>query len=161
MFPMSARSPFQISRRGFVVGVAATGVLAACGSSDNGSSDSDAPNTDAQDGGDTIDEAAPGIAFGSFILAQRFPQDVQGPGLLRLPISLAGNDGRLVSDGPDSLRAEVHDIDDNPLDISISAVRRDLEGGAYYSFRVPIETPGFYYLVVEGGPEGGAAFQVM
>ncbi len=24
-----------------------------------------------------------------------------------------------------------------------------------------METPGFYYLVVEGGPEGGAAFQVM
>ncbi len=79
----------------------------------------------------------------------------------RLPISLASADGRLVSDGPDTLRAEVHDLDDVPLGISISATRRDLESGPYYSFRVPMETPGFYYLVVEGGPEGGAAFQVM
>lgn len=95
------------------------------------------------------------------MLAQRFPQDVQGPGLLRLPISLADVDGGLISDGPDNLNAEVTDVDGNSLGISISAMRRDLESGPYYGFRVPIETPGFYYLVIEGGPEDGAAFQVM
>jgi len=158
---MPARQPFQISRRGFVAGLAATGVLAACGSGDDASSGSDAQNSDSPEGTATTGETASGLAFGTYVLAQRFPQDVQGPGLLRLPISLASADGRLVSDGPQTLRAEVHDIDDQPLDISISAVRRDLESGPYYSFRVPMETPGFYYLVVEGGPEGGAAFQVM
>ncbi len=95
------------------------------------------------------------------MLAQRFPQDVQEPGLQRLPISLATPDGSIVADGPDTLRAEVDDADGNSLGLSISTVRRDLESGPYYSFRVPIETPGIYYLLVEGGPEGGAAFQVM
>jgi hypothetical protein len=66
-----------------------------------------------------------------------------------------------VSDGPETLRAEVDDADGNSLGLSLSTVRRDLESGAYYGFRVPIETPGIYYLLVEGGPEGGAAFQVM
>lgn len=107
------------------------------------------------------DDASGGIAFGTYVLAQRFPPDVQGPGMLRLPISLAGVDGGLISDGPDNLSAEVTDVDGAPLGVSISAARRDLESGPYYSFRVPIEAPGFYFLVVQGGPEEGAAFQVM
>ena len=144
-----------------MAGIAATGMLAACGSGDDATSVSEAPNADSPTGTAITGETASGLAFGTYVLAQRFPQDVQGPGLLRLPISLASADGRLVSDGPDTLRAEVHDIDDQSLDISISAVRRDLVSGPYYSFRVPMETPGFYYLVIEGGPEGGAAFQVM
>ncbi len=149
---MPARRPFLLSRRGFVAGVAATGVLAACGSSD------DSSGSDAAEGGEGT---TPGLTFGPFVLAQRFPQDVQEPGLQRLPISLATPDGSIVADGPDTLRAEVDDADGNSLGLSISTVRRDLESGPYYSFRVPIETPGIYYLLVEGGPEGGAAFQVM
>ncbi len=77
---------------------------------------------------------------------------MQEPGLQRLPISLAAADGRLVSDGPEVLNAQVNDENGTSLDISISATRRDLESGAYYSFRVPIDAPGIYYLVVEGGP---------
>jgi hypothetical protein len=153
MSPTPARQPFLLSRRGFVAGVAATGVLAACGSGDDSSSS------------DNVDDSAtgttPGLAFGPFVLAQRFPQDVQEPGLQRLPISLATPDGSIVADGPDTLRAAVDDADGNSLGLEISTVRRDLESGPYYSFRVPIETPGIYYLLVEGGPEGGAAFQVM
>ncbi len=148
MSPTPDRQPFQISRRGFVVGIAATGVLAACGSGDDDSSDSSDPATSE-------------LTFGPFVLAQRFPQDVQEPGLQRLPISLANADGRIISDGPDTLRAQVDDADGNSLGLNISTTRRDLESGPYYSFRVPIETPGIYYLLVEGGPEGGAAFQVM
>lgn len=153
--PSPDPEPFRVSRRVLLAGAAATAVLAACGSGDDGSSSSPT------DAGDGSDGSTPGIPFGTWVLAQRFPQDVQEPGLQRLPISLADADGRLVSDGPDTLRAEIHDIDDTPLGISVSAVRRDLDSGPYYSFRVPMETPGFYYLVVEGGPEGGAAFQVM
>ena len=149
-------APFRVSRRLLLGGAAASAFLVACGSSDGGSSSS----ADA-DAGDPAGSAAPGIAFGTYVLAQRFPQNVQEPGLQRLPISLATADGRIVSDGPDTLNASVDDADGNPLGIDISAVRRDLESGPYYSFRVPIETPGIYYLLVEGGPEGGAAFQVM
>ena len=150
-----ASESFRVSRRVLLAGAAASAVLAACGSDDDGSSSAATEPANSSDG------SAPGLAFGTYILAQRFPQDVQEPGLQRLPISLATADGRLVSDGPDTLSAEVHDIDDNPLGISVSATRRELDSGAYYSFRVPLETPGFYYLIVEGGPEGGAAFQVM
>ncbi|HSP28094.1 MAG TPA: hypothetical protein VLN74_06050 [Ilumatobacteraceae bacterium] len=156
------RSALQVSRRVLLVGAAASVVLVACGSSDDdasGSSDDDSSGSSDTSG--ATDGPDSGLAFGTYVLAQRFPQDVQEPGLQRLPISLASADGRLVSDGPDTLSAEVLDIDGAPLDITVSAVRRDLESGPYYSFRVPIETPGFYYLLVEGGPEGGAAFQVM
>jgi len=142
-----------VSRRVLLAGAAATAVLAACGSGDDGSSSS---ATDASSG-----SATARIPFGTYVVAQRFPQNVQEPGLQRLPISLATADGRLVSDGPDVLNAEVNDADGAPLDLSISASRRDLESGPYYAFRVPIESPGVYYLVVEGGPEEGAAFQVM
>ena len=148
-------APFRVSRRLLLGGAAASAFLVACGSSDGESSSADA------DAGDPAGSTAPGIAFGTYVLAQRFPQNVQEPGLQRLPISLATADGRIVSDGPDTLNASVDDADGNPLGIDISAVRRDLESGPYYSFRVPIETPGIYYLIVEGGPEGGAAFQVM
>jgi hypothetical protein len=148
-------APFRVSRRLLLGGAAASAFLVACGSSDDGSSPSDA------DASDPSVSAAPGIASGTWVLAQRFPQNVQEPGLQRLPISLASADGRIVSDGPDTLNASIDDADGNPLDIDISATRRDLESGAYYSFRVPIETPGIYYLIVDGGPEGGAAFQVM
>jgi len=151
-----ARQSFHLSRRGFVVGIAATGVLAACSSDGDAGSSSD---DDTSSGSVTANST--GLTFGPFVIAQRFPQDVQEPGLQRLPISLATADGQIVSDGPDSLRAEVDDADGNPLGLNISTQRRDLESGAYYSFRVPIETPGIYYLLVEGGPEGGAAFQVM
>jgi hypothetical protein len=148
----------RVSRRVLLVGAAAGAVLAACGSSDD--ADSDAANGDSGDSG-TSDDTASGLVFGTYVLAQRFPQNVQEPGLQRLPISLATADGRLVPDGPDTLAAEIHDVDGTPLGISVSAIRRDLDSGPYYSFRVPIEEPGIYYLVVEGGPETGAAFQVM
>ena len=155
----AAAGPVRVSRRLLLGGAAAGAFLvAACGSSDSGS-----PSDGSGDSGDASGSGDPGnaIAFGTYVLAQRFPQDVQEPGLQRLPISLAAADGRLESDGPDTLNASVADVDGNPLGIEISAVRRDLESGPYYSFRVPIETPGIYYLVVEGGPEDGAAFQVM
>jgi hypothetical protein len=148
----------RVSRRVLLVGAAAGAVLAACGSSDD--SASDAGTGDSGDSGTSTDTAS-GLAFGTYVLAQRFPQNVQEPGLQRLPISLATADGQLVPDGPDTLAADVLDVDGTPLGVSVSATRRDLDSGPYYSFRVPIETPGIYYLAVEGGPETGAAFQVM
>jgi hypothetical protein len=101
-------SPRSISRRGFLVGATAAGVLAACGSGDD-------TGDDAPSGTDASSDDAPAIAFGTWNLAQRFPQNVQEPGLQRLPISLATADGRLVPDGPDSLSATVSDADGQPL----------------------------------------------
>jgi hypothetical protein len=147
-----ARSPrgVRISRRGFLIGAAATGVLAACGSDDGSSS------------ADTLEEIVdPPDEPGTWTLVQRFPQNVQEPGLLRLPISLGTATGALVQDGPDLLGAFVTDVDGNRLGEPVDARRRDVAPGPYYDFRVEITEPGFYYLVVDGGPADGAAFQVM
>jgi hypothetical protein len=154
-------APSLVSRRTVLIGAAASALLAACGSGDDGSTGSGNSTPDEAVPSETGVDAFPSIPFGTFVLAQRFPQDVQEPGLQRLPISLATADGQIVSDGPQELNAEILDVDGAPLGFSISAVRRDLESGSYYSFRVPIESPGFYFLVVEGGPADGAAFQVM
>jgi hypothetical protein len=158
---MSPRSvPFtdRLSRRGFLIGAAATGVLAACGSDSTadpalGSPDDIADPTDPPAG-----DAA---AASTYTIVQRFPQNVQEPGPLRLPMSLGTDQGRLVQDGPDILGAQVTDVDGAPLGERLSAARRDVEPGPYYDFRAEIDTPGVYYLVVDGGPVQGAAFQVM
>jgi hypothetical protein len=92
---------------------------------------------------------------------QRFPQNVQEPGLVRLPMSLGTDTGGLVQDGPTSLGAQVTDVDGNPIGDRLTAARRDVEPGPYYGFRTEVAAPGVYYLVVDGGPEQGAAFQVM
>lgn len=150
------------TRRGFLAGAAATAVLAACGSSDDSSSPaangstapsgsaSGAPSGTGTGGGD-----------GAYVVVQRFPQDVQEPGPIRLPISLSTDGAQLIQDGPDTLTAQITDIDGTAIGEPISAVRRDVEPGAYYAFRTTMDTPGVYYLVIADGPSQGAAFQVM
>ncbi|MGE5211361.1 MAG: hypothetical protein ACM3MM_08840, partial [Acidobacteriota bacterium] len=69
-------APFRVSRRVLLGGAAASAFLVACGSGDGGSSSADAD----ADTSDPSDSAAPGIAFGTYVLAQRFPQNVQEPG---------------------------------------------------------------------------------
>ena len=80
---------------------------------------------------------------------------------MRLPISLATSAGSLVQDGPATLGAQVTDIDGTPLGDRITANRRDVSPGPYYDFRADVDQAGVYYLVVDGGPSQGAAFQVM
>lgn len=150
----------SVSRRTLFLGAAATALLVACGDGGDGDGGADGGDGDASDAsGEPSGTAA---AIGTYMLAQRFPQDVQEPGRLRLPISLArGGDGLLIDDGPDVLGAQVTDIDGTPIGSRITAVRRDIDPAPYYAFRPEIDEPGIYYLVVEGGPAEGAAFQVM
>ena len=70
--PATDSSPLRgrLTRRGFIIGAAATGVLAACGSSDADTESDDTTGT--SPGG----SPAP-MAAGSFTLVQRFPQNVQ------------------------------------------------------------------------------------
>lgn len=137
-----SRLPDRLSRRGFLLGAAATGLLVSCGSDDSGSEPT----------------ATQG---GVYTLVQRFPQNVQEPGSIRLPISLATSDGRLIQQVPAELGAQVIDLDGTPLGEPITATRRSVAAGPYYAFRTEISDPGVYYLVVDGGPAEGAAFQVM
>ena len=54
----------------------------------------------------------------------------------------------------------MRDIDGQPVGERIQAARRDAVPAPYYDFRPTIETPGFYFLVVDGGPPEGATFDV-
>lgn len=100
-------------------------------------------------------------------LVQRFPQNLVA-GAVRLPISLASSGGLLTAGGsiatPDELSAHVVRIDggrNEPIVEGLVARRHDANiATPYWPFRTEIVEPGFYRLVLEGGPSDGAAFQV-
>lgn len=154
------------TRRQFLLGAAAAGILAACGGDDDASSSSipggGAGDGDRTGGGDGDAGAADsaGLAAGTYTIVQRFPQSVQGPGELRLPISLSTGSAEFVNDGPELLGAQVFTADGDPLGERMTVPRRTLDPAAYYTFRPTIDAPGFYALVVDGGPEEGASFDV-
>ena len=142
----------QISRRRFIYGsVSALGFssaltsLLACSSSN--SSTSQALPDDVQ-------------------LVQRFPQ-VLVPGEVRLPISLAQQSGIITTTSdfkfPEILTAKIVDLSNDK--VITENVRVTLYGAEiaipYYPFRTTIEKPGNYMLVVDGGPQDGAAFSVL
>ena len=91
---------------------------------------------------------------------QRFPQAVQVPGPVRLPVSLSDGDGALLQEVPATLGAQVLDEQGAALGERIEAVRRDAVPAPYYDFHTTLETPGFYSLQVEGGQPEGASFDV-
>ena len=99
-------------------------------------------------------------------LVQRFPQ-ILVPGEVRLPISLAQQSGIITTDSdfkfPQTLTAKIVDLSTDEVineDISV-----DLHGveiaTPYYPFRTNIDKPGNYLLIVDGGPQDGAAFSVL
>lgn len=158
------------SRRTLLVGALAAGALAACGGSDSGddaSSDSPDPSggsggSDGSDGdrGTTPPGDSSALAFGTYTVVQRFPQGMQVPGAQRLPMSLSTGLAELVQDGPETLGAVVIDVDGNEISPRLVATRRDVLPGPYYDFRPAVAEEGFYALLVDGGPEDGAGFQI-
>ena len=100
-------------------------------------------------------------------IVQRFPQ-ILTAGQLRMPISLASNGGLLTTDGniatPTQLSAQIFRMDgerDELLVEDLVAPRHDKDlATPYWPFRVTINEPGLYRLVLDGGPGDGAAFQV-
>lgn len=137
-----------VTRRRFLGGLAAAGALAACSGTSDGATDSDL-------------DADPGAAGNGFTLVQRFPNNVQVPGEVRMPITLSTGAAQFIQDGPASLTAHVVDNDGAAVGGAFSAIRRDVAPAPYYDFRTTIAEPGFYFLVVDGGPDDGAAFQVL
>ena len=145
-----------LSRRQLVGGALVVGVLAACG--DSGGDADDSAATGAPGDGSAASAAPSGA--GAYTLVQRFPQGLQVPGTQRLPLSLSTGAAELISDGPETLGAQVVDLDGNPLGGRLQAVRRNAVPAAYYDFHPAVDTPGFYALMVDGGPAEGASFQV-
>ena len=105
-------------------------------------------------------------ALGDLQLVQRFPQ-VLVPGNVRLPISLANQAGLLTTDSgldlPTTLTAKLINADTQEVVAeSLSADRHDTGLTIpYWPFRVDIDKPGIYTLIVDGGPAEGAAIQVL
>ena len=130
-----------ISRRRFIAGIAASGTLAACSGADGG--------------------GVAGPPGEGFTLVQRFPNNVLVPGEIRMPITLSTGAAEFIQDGPATLGARVVDIDGNPIGGAFTAVKRVVAPAPYYDFRTTIDTPGVYALVVDGGPDTGASFQVL
>ena len=98
-------------------------------------------------------------------LVQRFP-GVLSPGVVRLPLSLANQQGPLtVDDGqqPEVLTARILNADTGEVvAASISATKHS--NGltiAYWPFRTEIAEPGIYTLIVDGGPSAGVALQIL
>lgn len=143
----------RFGRRTFIAGTAAAGLLAACGGDDS-SGDGTAGNDDASGDADSGSD-------GDFSLVQRFATDspILVPGELRLPFGLMKN-AEFIIDGPDTLSAQIVDIDGAAIGNPISATRRDVAPAPYYAFIATVDQPGIYGIIVEGGPSTGANFQV-
>ena len=162
--PRSTNRLWLPTRRQFIGGTLAAGFLAACGSNDDSSGASAIPasagSTPGTDGSTPTTDGADPAEPDTWTVVQRFPQNTQVPGLIRLPFSLSTGAAEFILDGPTELGAQVTTLDGEPIGDRITAVRRDTEPAPYYSFRPTIEEPGFYQLVIEGGPEDGASFDV-
>jgi hypothetical protein len=119
-------------------------VLSACGGSSTSSSSIDGPISD------------------SMSLVQRWVPDQLGPGVQRLPISLADNAGLLMK-GPAELTGRVINfLDDSVVADDLVAARRSLgeDSAPFWVFETRIDRPDIYALIVDGGPTDGASLQV-
>ena len=114
--------------------------------------------------GSTTTDSVLGLA--DLQLVQRFPQ-VLVSGNVRLPFSLANQAGLLTTESgldlPTTLTAKLINADTQEVVAeSLSADRHDTGLTIpYWPFRVDIDKPGIYTLIVDGGPAEGAAIQVL
>lgn len=95
-------------------------------------------------------------------LVQRWVPDQLTPGYVRLPISLADNAG-LLNSGPDVLTGKIINYLDNSVFAdSLSAQRLSIgpDSPPFWVFSATIDEPNVYSLVIDGGPEDGAALQI-
>ena len=117
-------------------------------------------------GGSTSTTTDSVLGLSDVQLVQRFPQ-VLVPGNVRLPFSLANQAGLLTTESgvdlPQTLTAKLINADTQEVVAeSLSAERHDTGLTIpYWPFRVDIDKPGIYTLIVDGGPAEGAAIQVL
>lgn len=99
------------------------------------------------------DGATPSL--GGLALVQRFPQ-VLVQGAVRMPVSLATDDGLLADGAPDELTASLVNSQSGAVVVERLVARRHGDGLAapYWPFRATIDAPGTYLLQVEGQPDG-------
>ena len=99
-------------------------------------------------------------------IVQRFPQ-VLVPGNVRIPVSLANNNGLLSMDGgtdlPATLTANIVNAETGEIVIGPITAKRHDKGLSipYYPFRADIDEVGIFSIVIDGGPTDGAGIQIM
>lgn len=152
------------SRRRLFGGLAATTVmpalLAACGDGDTPDAVESPASPDATDS--TGLPASPELSDSDeYTLVTRFPGSVLTPGEVRMPYQLSLGAANIISNGPDTLGAQLADIDGQPIGDKFSASKRQVDPFPYYDFRVQIDEPGIYTLFVDDGPETGASIQIV
>ncbi len=156
-FVGSRRAFLQQSGRVVITSAASLGIaslLAACGGGNT-----TANNNGTVNGNVTLPDDVQ--------IVQRFPQNLVA-GSIRMPISLASGGGLLTTGGaiatPPELSARIMRIDGERDELVIEdlvAPRHDADlATPYWLFRTAINEPGFYRLILAGGPSDGAAFQV-
>lgn len=145
-------SPFHaVSRRQFLAlggSVALTSMIAAaCGGSSSSSGGAGGSN--------------------SYVLVTRYPKTNLVPGSVRLPISLADVGGQLLTDAtaqlPETLTASVVNTTTGEVLIETVTATKHAVGlpQPYWPFIVDVDEIGIYSLIVNGGPEDGASFQLL
>lgn len=110
---------------------------------------------------DPSSDATSKVEMGTWSIASRWIPTELVPGEQRLPVSLADADG-LVTNGPARLTATLVDLDTaEVLATGLFADRRTLGDDTvpFWVFRTAITRLGTFALVIDGGPEEGAAFQ--
>lgn len=145
-----------LSLGSLTVGASLTSLLSACGGSGSG--------TDTQSGnaGSSGNLGDSGPIEPSMALVQRWVPDQLTPGFVRLPISLA-DDAGLLNAGPDVLTGKILDYLDNSVVVDgLSATRLSVGPGTppFWVFTATLTEPNVYALVVDGGPDEGAALQI-
>lgn len=152
--PSRSIVPAALSRRGFLAGVAAAGLLAACGDDDGGSSP--APG----DGPGSSEGAAGGIVGGLSVLRFYGPYYRAGQPA-RVPFGLSDDEGLLPVDlAPDELTVTVRGPDGDAVASGLTApLYADGLPRPYYAFDFTPETAGFYDYVLDT-PEGEVVSQV-
>ncbi|MCO8128041.1 hypothetical protein NHL50_12575 [Acidimicrobiia bacterium EGI L10123] len=139
--------PAALSRRGFLAGVAAAGLLAACGDDDSGTAATDTP---AGSSGDGSGDVAGGIVGGLSALRYYGPYYRAGQPA-RVPFGLADDEGPLTAElMPGALTVSVRDPNTDEVASGITA-ELYTEGlpRPYYAFEFTPETAGFYDIVFD------------
>lgn len=138
--------PAALSRRGFLAGVAAAGLLAACGDDDSATDTTDTTAGSTGDG----DDAAGGIVGGLSALRYYGPYYRAGQPA-RVPFGLADDEGPLTVDlMPEALTVSVRDPNTDEVADGITA-ELYTEGlpRPYYAFEFTPEMAGFYDIVLD------------
>lgn len=144
--------PVGLSRRGFLAGIAAAGVLAACGDGEDG-----ATGTTTTAGGDDGDAVVGGLS------AARFFGPYYAAGQpARVPFGLSDDDGLLGADlAPSEVGVAVRGPGGDEVASGLTA--RLYDDGLprpYYAFEFQPESAGFYDIVLDAGDHGEVVTQV-